>query len=136
MKVIGKMTGLRLLEEITNNNLSCGTMIRYKREDIILPTNPPKYVYEYYIYTAGDKRFHRCNEEGKLGANGQQRFMCYATLKKEFEIIEEEQDIEHYDYCDNPDIMTPSVIANNFQRLNEDLDIIVKAVNELKKNER
>ncbi|MBQ7798714.1 MAG: hypothetical protein IJ371_06295 [Clostridia bacterium] len=139
MKVITKMTGLRLLEEIANNNLSCGTMIRYKREDLMLMSNPPQPVYEYYKYTAGDKKFHRCDENGKLGAKGQERFINYSTLNKVFEIveiIEEEQDIEHYDYCDNPDVMMPSVIANNFQRLNEDLDIIVKAVNELKKNER
>lgn len=97
MKVIGKMTGLRLLEEITNNNLSCGTMIRHKREDLILCSNPPKPVYEYYKFTKGDGRFHRCDENGKLGAKGQKRFINYSMLKEEFEIleiIEEEKDIE------------------------------------------
>ena len=94
MKVITKMTGLRLLEEIVNNNLSCGTIIRHKREDVALMSNPPQPVYEYYKYTAGDKRFHRCNENGKLGAKGQPSFMNYQTLYKEFEIIEEDKEIE------------------------------------------
>ena len=94
MKVITKMTGLRLLEEIVNNNLSCGTIIRHKREDVALMSNPPQPVYEYYKYTAGDKRFHRCNENGKLGAKGQPSFMNYQTLYKEFEIIDEDKEIE------------------------------------------
>ena len=99
IKVITKMTGLRLLEEIVNNNLPCGTMIRYKREDIALMTNPPQPVYEYYKYTAGDKRFHRCDENGKLGAKGQIRFMSYSSMKKEYEvleIIEEDKKIEKW----------------------------------------
>ena len=97
MKIIGKMTGLRLLEEITNNNISCGTMIRYKRDDLILCSNPPKPVYEYYKFTKGDGRFHRCDENGKLGAKGQKRFMNYGTLTKEFEILEEVEDKEYED---------------------------------------
>lgn len=157
MKVIGKMTGLRLLEEIINNNLSCGTMIRYKRDDLILCSNPPQPVYEYYKYTAGDKRFHRCDENGKLGATGQQRFMNYGTLKKEFEIleIEEEQDIKevleiellgqcdnwlqskttnkHLDMELNPYIL--KVITRNFELLYKKQCELIKAVNKLKNKE-
>lgn len=86
MKVITKMTGLRLLEEIVNNNLSCGTMIRCKNQNISDAMEIP--IYEYYIFTKNDGRFHRCDENGKLGVKGQNRFMNYGTLTKEFEIVE------------------------------------------------
>lgn len=183
MKIIGKMTGLRLLEEIANNNLSCGTMVRYKRDDLILTSNPPQPVYEYYKYTVGDKRFHRCDENGKLGATGQQRFMNYSTLNKTFEIvemdkefeiykmgktaiyqsadsisirpiIEEEQDIkeisnDHEFYCYSQyetyknEIDKVLYILKAINSVNDRLSItnnkineLIKAVNELKKNER
>ena len=101
MKIIGKMTGLRLLEEITNNNISCKTMIRCKNESISDVMEIP--IYDYYIFTKGDGRFHRCDENGKLGAKGQKRFMNYGTLTKEFEILEEAEDKEYddIDYADN-----------------------------------
>lgn len=141
IKVTGKTTGLRLLEEIINNNLSCGTMIRYKRNDVALMSNPPQPVYEYYKYTAGDKRFHRCDENGKLGAIGQQRFMNYATLKKEFEIleIEEEQDIEYQDIkelTDDDIYFYPECSDDSKENFKDKINELVRAVNELKKNER
>ena len=74
MKVIAKLTGLQLLEESINNNLSCGTMIRYKNDNHVLIKNGVlEPVYAYYKYTAGDKRFHRCDSNGKLGAKGQKK---------------------------------------------------------------
>lgn len=96
MKVITKVDGIDLLNMIVNDDLECGTMIRYKREDIILTSNPPQPVYEYYKYTAGDKKFHRCDENGKLGSKGQQRFINYSTLYKVFEIVEPylQEDVE------------------------------------------
>ena len=170
MKIITKMTGLRLLEEIVNNNLSCGTMIRYKRDDVALMSNPPQPVYEYYKYTAGDKRFHRCNEKGRLGAKGQQRFMNYGTLKKEFEIVElieeeiekplkirgyavyknkdgmsfrpiidEEQDIEELEIIeDGGDTGINGEYMNykQFRVVGYKINELVRAVNEIKKNER
>lgn len=185
MKIINKIDGIELLQMIANDELECGTMIRHKRDDLILTSNPPQPVYEYYKYTAGDKRFHRCDERGKLGSKGQQRFMNYGTLNKEFEIVEidkeleafrmdeyafyvredglsfkpiteEEQDIkevleiELLGQCDNwlqrktTDIkldmeLNPyilKVITRNFELLYNKQCELIKAVNELKKNER
>lgn len=140
MKVITKMTGLRLLEEIVNNNLSCGTIIRHKREDVALMSNPPQPVYEYYKYTAGDKRFHRCNENGKLGAKGQPSFMNYQTLYKEFEIIEEDKEIEklgYFNLCksnEDGDLqLTYTGVADTFDEVYEKINELVKAVNSIKK---
>lgn len=141
MKVITKMTGLRLLEEVVNNNLSCGTMIRHKRQDIALMSNPPQPVYEYYKYTAGDKRFHRCNENGKLGAKGQPSFMNYQTLYKEFEIIEEDKEIEKLEiYSDeknfNEEIHFKNILKvskNGECEVTEEISVIVDKINELVK---
>lgn len=99
MKAITKIDGIDLLKMIANDELECGTMIRYKREDLTIFKQMSNNitidcVYEYYKYTAGDKRFHRCNEKGKLGATGQQRFMNYSTLNKTFEIVEIEENLE------------------------------------------
>lgn len=146
MKVITKMTGLRLLEEIVNNNLSCGTIIRHKREDVALMSNPPQPVYEYYKYTAGDKRFHRCNENGKLGAKGQPSFMNYQTLYKEFEIIEEDKEIEeieiHY-HSDLEEYVASTLTNNNWyietfdskydEMIMYKINELIRALNELKK---
>jgi hypothetical protein len=128
MKVIGKMTGLRLLEEITNNNISCGTMIRYKRDDLILLSNPSKPVYEYYKFTKGDGRFHRCDEHGRLGAKGQNRFMRYAILKQEFEIveiIEEKKDIQE---------LKNKRFTRNQKQIAGKINELVREVNKLKNN--
>lgn len=148
MKVITKMNGLRLLEEIANNNLSCGTMIRYKREDIALMTNPPQPVYEYYKYTAGDKRFHRCDENGKLGSKGQQRFMNYGTLKKEFEVVEIIEKDKEIEELKAPEDIIPYLkgfsveygkweeeqvdeLIENFNNLSTDISKNRKTINEI-----
>ena len=132
MKVITKMTGLRLLEEIVNNNLSCGTIIRHKREDVALMSNPPQPVYEYYKYTAGDKRFHRCNENGKLGAKGQPSFMNYQTLYKEFVIKEEDIEIEELNL--DADALKGDEIVRTIDYLLEGkINSLVKAITELRK---
>lgn len=52
-----------------------------------------------------------------------------------FQIVEEEK-IEIYDYCDNYEVMSKTVIANNFLRLNEDLKTIVEEINKLKNREK
>lgn len=57
----------------------------------------------------------------------------YQCPTAEIEIIEEEKNIEHYDYCDNPDVMSKEIIAHNFVKLNEDLDVIVREINRIKK---
>lgn len=124
MKVITKMTGLRLLEEAINGNLSCGTMVRYKREDIILTSNPPQPVYEYYIFTKGDGRFHRCDENGKLGAKGQNRFMGYATMKKELEVVELEKEEPLEDMIDEnlfEDKEIEKIIINSCENIEKKL---------------
>lgn len=78
-------TGLELLQMASNEEIPNGTIIRHKKDNLLL-SNPPQPEYEYYIYTTADGRFHRCNEKGKLGAKGQPSFMNYQTLHKEFEI--------------------------------------------------
>lgn len=153
-----KVNGLELLQMIVNDELECGTMIRYKREDLMLLPYPLQPVYEYYKYTTGDKRFHRCDENGKLGATGQQRFMNYSTLNKTFEIVEtieddnplddgyepfkEEQDIEELTYGLSWDGSCPKGIEDtlrNFSRVifmsKEKINELIKAVNKLKNKE-
>lgn len=146
MKVITKIDGIDLLKMIANDELKCGTMIRHMSEDVILATNPPQPVYEYYKYTAGDKKFHRCDENGKLGAKGQQRFINYSTLNKVFEIVEIEEkeikklDTKRYKYsltlgynyncmCENFE-----EIKDEFKRTQDKINELVKAVNSLKEN--
>ncbi len=62
-----------------------------------------------------------------------ERLQRVYKLDDEIEIIEEEKEIEHYDYIDNPDVMDEKTIAHNFQKLNEDLDAIVRELNKIKK---
>lgn len=150
MKIINKLDGIELLQMIANDEIDCGTMIRYKRNDVALMSNPPQPVYEYYKYTAGDKRFHRCDENGKLGATGQQRFMNYSTLNKTFEIVEtieddpledlmpffeEEQDIEElpdYSHIDDDIVYNWS---SSEKALKDKINELIKAVNKLKNKE-
>ena len=62
-------------------------------------------------------------------------------LNDEVEIIEEDKEIEHYDMFDNftgfgfggTDKELLSDLQNNFEHINEELDYLIKAVNELKK---
>lgn len=62
-------------------------------------------------------------------------------LTDEIEIIEEDKEIEHYDMFDNftgfgfggTDKELLSDLQNNFEHINEELDYLIKAVNELKK---
>lgn len=147
MKIIGKMTGLRLLEEIINNNLSCGTMVRCKNQSVSDAMEIP--IYDYYIFTKGDGRFHRCDEKGKLGAKGQKRFMGYSTLKKEFEIleiIEEEKDIEElnknlfwdsdYKLSEENYQESGKRITVVLQDISDKVDELVRKVNKLNKEEK
>ena len=131
MKVITKIDGIDLLKMIANDELKCGTMIRHMSEDVILATNPPQPVYEYYKYTAGDKKFHRCDENGKLGAKGQQRFINYSTLNKIFEIVEIEEDKEIGELNINFKHTDDEIIYLTFE---EKINELVKAVNSLKDN--
>lgn len=129
MKVITKTDGIDLLKMIANDELECGTMIRYKRNDLVLTSNPPQPVYEYYKYTAGDKKFHRCDENGKLGAKGQQRFINYSTLNKVFEIVEiEDKKIEKLNVDEM--YLTEKQQEVIVCKINE----LVKAVNSLKED--
>lgn len=52
-----------------------------------------------------------------------------------FQIVGEEK-IEIYDYCDNYEVMSKTVIANNFLHLNEDLKAIVDEINKLKNRDK
>lgn len=97
MKVIKQtFSGLDILEMIKEDKIGCGEIIRHKREDVINQDGTP--IYDYYKFTGWDKKFHRCNEKGKLGVKGQERFMIYNTIYKDFEFVvledKEYEDIE------------------------------------------
>ena len=65
-------------------------------------------------------------------------------LNEEVEIIEEDKEIEHYDMFDNftgfgfggTDKELLSDLQNNFEHINEELDYLIKAVNDLKKGKQ
>lgn len=140
MKVITKIDGIDLLKMIANDELECGTMIRYKKNDLVLTSNPPQPVYEYYKYTARDKKFHRCDENGKLGAKGQQRFINYSTLNKVFEIVEIEENKEteelnlKYDIKYNNEYIFREQIISYCDNLQYKINELVKAVINLKED--
>lgn len=52
-----------------------------------------------------------------------------------FQILGEEK-IGIYDYCDNYEVMSKTVIANNFLHLNEDLKTLVDEINKLKHRDK
>ena len=86
-----KASGFELLEMIKEKKLEDGTIIRCENIQISDVMEIP--IYEYYIYTAQEKKFHRCNKDGKLGVKGQIRFLNYETLYKEFEVFPPEPKI-------------------------------------------
>ena len=99
MRIIEQtFSGLDILEMIKKDKIGCGEIIRHKREDVVNQDGTP--VYEYYKFTGWDKKFHRCNEKGKLGVKGQERFMNYNTIYKDFEfvILEDKEEVEENNF--------------------------------------
>ena len=75
-----------IIEMMNNNKFECNEMIRTENGIMIVPNKNEK-LYDYYIFTKDDNKFHRCNKNGKFGAKGQTKFMSYKNINKTFEII-------------------------------------------------
>lgn len=119
-----KASGSELLEMIKENKLECGTIIRYDTGDVErFPSGEERKIYEYYRYTAGDKRFHRCDKDGKLGVKGQKRFMNYETIYKEFEVFPAEPKMP-YTFCTPDGII---IGAATKEKIEEALNLIYSA---------
>lgn len=89
--------GYEYLYKAMNGELENGTIIKTKHKSQYFDDYQE---YDYYIYR-NDGMFHRCNEQGKLGAKYQDRFLNYKVLNKNFEFdcvlaTEEDNRIEKF----------------------------------------
>ena len=88
------MKGYEILSKVLNNEIKPKTIIMTEHESQYFDDYK---TYDYYLI-GNDKMLHRCNEDGKLGAKYQDRFLNYKVLEKSFEIykiIEEDKKIEN-----------------------------------------
>lgn len=74
-----EVDGIEILRMARDDELKPKTILKTKDINICGDS-------DYYIYYE-DNRFHRCDENGKLGAKYQNRFLNYEVLNKEFELI-------------------------------------------------
>lgn len=87
------MKGYDYLKKALDGELKPKTIIRTTHTMVESELNVK--LHDYYIYE-NDNMFHRCNEQGKLGAKFQDRFLNYKVLEKDFEfycVLEEEKKI-------------------------------------------
>lgn len=87
------MKGYEILSKVLNDEIKPKTIIMTEHEGQYFDDYK---TYDYYL-VENDKMLHRCNEDGKLGAKYQDRFLNYKVLEKDFEIykiIEEDKKIE------------------------------------------
>ena len=97
--------------------------------------------YDYYIFK-NDNMFHRCDENGKLGVNtkGQDRFLNYKTLTKEFEIfkvIEDEpkedkiEKLNTYILLENVDNDISFTLEEQAKYINKNTKMFFNKINEI-----
>lgn len=89
--------GYEYLYKAMNGELENGTIIKTKHKSQYFDDYQE---YDYYIYR-NDGMFHRCNEQGELGAKYQDGFLNYKVLNKNFEFYcvlatEEDNRIEKF----------------------------------------
>ena len=90
------MKGYKILSKVLNDEIKPKTIIRTGHESQYFDDYGK---YDYYL-VENDKMLHRCDENGKLGAKFQDRFLNYKILQKDFEIvkiIEEDKKIKKLD---------------------------------------
>lgn len=112
-----KIDGIKLLEKIRRKEIKANTKIKVYR------------CHEDFKGLVTTIRFDGTDIKWNPGRFAVKYFYTDDYL---FEVLEEDKDIEVYDYCDNYEVMNNKTIANNFIHLNEDLKAIAKEVNKLK----
>ena len=134
-----KVDVITILELARDGELKPKTILRTKHEKQYFDDRD----YDYYIYY-GDNQFHRCDENGKLGAKYQTRFLNYEVLNKEFELILPEEDKEidkyhNYQYSEIPPWFREEelikCINNNFEVHQKAIYKLIDEVNKLKRGE-
>ena len=129
-----EVDGITILELARDGELKPKTILRTKHEKQYFDDRD----YDYYIYY-GDNQFHRCDENGKLGAKYQTRFLNYEVLNKEFELIlpKEDKEIEKIPLPTFEEFKNMSteerylITAKEYDLLDE----IIDEVNKLKRGE-
>ena len=129
-----EVDGITILELERDGELKPKTILRTKHEKQYFDDRD----YDYYIYY-GDNQFHRCDENGKLGAKYQTRFLNYEVLNKEFELIlpKEDKEIEKIPLPTFEEFKNMSaeerylITAKEYDLLDE----IIDEVNKLKRGE-
>ena len=108
-----KVDGITLLQMDRDEKLKPKTIVRTSHNREYFDDYRE---YDYYIYFE-NKQFHRCDENGKLGAKFQDRFLNYDVLRKEFEIIEEKpKEIEPWGEVPLEEIKSRSLTLNEVNR--------------------
>lgn len=124
------MKGYEILSKVLNDEIKPKTIIMTEHEGQYFDDYK---TYDYYL-VENDKMLHRCNEDGKLGAKYQDRFLNYKVLEKDFEIykiIEEDKKIEKLEICTSG-IMGFDGVENIASALKNKINELIDEVNKLK----
>ncbi len=125
------MKGYEILSKVLNDEIKPKTIIMTEHEGQYFDDYK---TYDYYL-VGNDKMLHRCNEDGKLGAKYQDRFLNYKVLEKDFEIykiIEEGKKIEKLNLPSFEEFKNMSV-AERYVVTAKEYDVLNELIDEVNK---
>lgn len=125
------MKGYEILSKVLNDEIKPKTIIMTEHESQFFDDYK---TYDYYL-VENDKMLHRCNEDGKLGAKYQDRFLNYKVLEKNFEIyknIEEDKKIEKLNLPSFEEFKNMSV-AERYVITAKEYDLLDEIIDEVNK---
>ena len=123
-------TWVEILDKLIKNEFNHGDMVR-SYEGLDFCTG--KKAYFYYLYSELDDAFHRCDEDGLLGAKGQPRFLTFRNAKKKYEILKK-QELEKIGlkfYWDDRYELSEKNYQENGKKVSQALDTIATKVDEI-----